>query len=112
MKRSGNLIRKSAVGRVVGSLFSTCLTGLLVAGVVTEVPAQTMPGPVYFELGNSGHEALAKKISKKLELRADPGSEDVNKLLEQWRRGPGGRRFGTDAGAGGRRSAGSDPASR
>ena len=96
MMRSGNLNRSSGVGRVVGRLFSTCLTGLLVAGVVTEVPAQTMPGPVYFELGNSGHEKLAKKISKKLELRADPGSEDVNKLLEQWKRETGGPVSGWD----------------
>jgi hypothetical protein len=95
MMRSGDLNR-SSVTRLIRVLLAGGLAGVLVTGTVSEIPAQTMPGHVYFELGNSGHEKLAKKISKKLELRADPGSDDVNKLLEQWERETGGPVTGWD----------------
>ncbi|GAF92942.1 unnamed protein product, partial [marine sediment metagenome] len=69
MMRSGDL-NSSSVTRLIRGLLTGGLAGFLVAGTATDVPAQTMPGPVYFELGNAGHEKLAKKISKRLELRA------------------------------------------
>ncbi len=72
------------------------LACLLVAGPAREVSAQTMPDPVYFDLGNAGHEKLAKKISKKLELRSDPGSDDVDHLLADWERETGGPVTGWD----------------
>lgn len=95
MMRSGDLNR-SSVTRLVRGLLTAGVAGLLVAGTANELPAQTMPGPVYFELGNAGHEKLAKKISKRLELRADPGTGDVKKLLAQWERETGGPVTGWD----------------
>lgn len=65
------------------------------AGVDT-APAQTMPGPVYYELTDRGHERLARRISKKLELRADPNDEDVASLLERWEQEAGGPQSGWD----------------
>jgi GWxTD domain-containing protein len=71
-----------------------------VAAAVSFAPppaaGQTMPTQVYFDLGNSGHEKLAKRISKKLELRADPDGDDVNGLLERWERETGGPATGWD----------------
>ena len=58
--------------------------------------AQTMPAQVYFELTNSGYEKLANRISKKLELRADPDDEDVQSLLDRWEREQGGPDSGWD----------------
>ncbi len=95
MMRSGNLNR-STTARLFRGLLAGGLAGLLAAGGASDVAAQSMPGPVYFELGNAGHEKLAKKISKKLELRSDPGSDDVDKLLEQWKRETGGPVTGWD----------------
>lgn len=57
---------------------------------------QTMPTRTYFDLGNSGHEKLAKRISKKLELRADPDNGDVLDLLERWEEETGGPATGWD----------------
>ena len=48
--------------------------------------AQSMPAQVYYELTNAGYEKLANRISKKLELRADPDDEDVQSLLDRWER--------------------------
>ena len=47
----------------------------------TVAEGQTMPTQVYFDLGNSGNEKLAKRISKKLELRADP--EDFEPVVRR-----------------------------
>jgi hypothetical protein len=58
--------------------------------------AQTMPAPVYFDLTNRGYEKLANRISKKLELRADPDDEDVQSLLDRWEREEGGPDGGWD----------------
>ena len=57
---------------------------------------QTMPTRTYFDLGNAGHEKLAKRISKKLELRADPDDGDVLNLLERWEEETGGPATGWD----------------
>ena len=95
MMRSGDL-DGSFVTRLFRGLLVSGLACVLGAGTASELPAQTMPGPVYFELGNAGHENLAKQISKRLELRADPGSDDVEKLLEQWERETGGPVTGWD----------------
>ena len=62
MMRSGNLNR-STTARLFRGLFAGGLAGLLAAGAPSDIAAQSMPGPVYFELGNAGHENLAKKIS-------------------------------------------------
>ena len=57
---------------------------------------QTMPTRTYFDLANAGHEKLAKRISKKLELRADPDDGDVKNLLERWNDETGGPATGWD----------------
>jgi GWxTD domain-containing protein len=57
---------------------------------------QTMPTRTYFDLANAGHEKLAKRISKKLELRADPDDGDVLNLLERWEEETGGPATGWD----------------
>ena len=95
MMRSGNLNR-STTARLFRGLLAGGLAGLLAAGGASDVAAQSMTGPEYVELGNAGHEKLAKKISKKLELRSDPGGDDVDKLLEQWKRETGGPVTGWD----------------
>jgi len=93
--RLGNSDR-SFVPHLFRGLLAGGLACVLGAAAVSELPAQTMPGPVYFDLGNAGHEKLARKISKRLELRADPGSDDVVRLLEQWERETGGPVTGWD----------------
>jgi hypothetical protein len=55
-----------------------------------------MPAQVYYELTNAGYEKLAKRISKKLELRAGPDDEDVQSLLKRWEREEGGPNGGWD----------------
>jgi len=79
---------------------------LVAIAVITALPAasvsassawaQTMPAQVYFDLTNRGYEKLANRISKKLELRADPDDEDVQSLLERWEREEGGPDDGWD----------------
>ena len=82
------------------SIRGAAITGLAAflsaAGAVADAAAQTMPAPVYFELTNNGHEKLAKRISKKLELRADPDDGDVQSLLDRWEREEGGPDSGWD----------------
>lgn len=63
---------------------------------VPALQAQTMPPQVYFDLTNRGYEKLANRISKKLELRADPDDEDVQSLLDRWEREEGGPDDGWD----------------
>lgn len=58
--------------------------------------AQTMPGTTYHELSTSGHEKLAKRIQKKLEMREDPDSDDVADILERWESEAGGPSTGMD----------------
>ncbi len=65
-------------------------------GAVGAAHAQTMPAQVYFDLTNRGYEKLANRISKKLELRADPDDEDVQSLLDRWEREEGGPDGGWD----------------
>jgi hypothetical protein len=69
---------------------------VLAAATPSAAVAQTMPGPVYHDLANKGHERLAKRISKKLELRAHPDDEDVASLLDLWEREEGGPDTGYD----------------
>ncbi len=61
-----------------------------------EAPAQTMPGAAYFGLSNSGHEKLASRISKELEMRESPNVGDVSNLLERWEREAGGPATGVE----------------
>jgi hypothetical protein len=58
--------------------------------------AQTMPGRVYHDLVQRGNEKLARRVSKKLELRADPDDEDVESLLARWEEEAGGPESGYD----------------
>lgn len=69
---------------------------LLAAGSAGRAAAQTMPSQVYFDLGNAGHERLAKRIADRLELRADPDAGDVEGLLARWEEETGGPRTGWD----------------
>ena len=72
------------------------LAGLFGSVATRDVHAQTMPAQVYFDLTNRGYEKLANRISKKLELRADPDDEDVQSLLDRWEREEGGPDGGWD----------------
>ncbi len=86
---------KTAFG--VGWVLAAVLAGgLVVPGLVAPVHAQTMPAQVYFQLTEEGHEKLAERISKKLELRSDPDDEDVQSLLDRWEREEGGPDGGWD----------------
>ena len=58
--------------------------------------AQTMPGEVYHQLARTGHEDLARRIQKQLELREDPGEADVEDILERWTAASGGPSSGWD----------------
>jgi len=70
---------------------------LLLAGAAGRpLDAQTMPSQVYFDLGNAGHERLAKRIADRLDLRADPNAEDVESLLARWEAETGGPATGWD----------------
>ena len=73
---------------------AAALFGLMAS--VEVAGAQTMPAQTYFDLTNQGYEKLAKRISKKLELRADPDDEAVESLLERWEREEGGPDRGWD----------------
>jgi GWxTD domain-containing protein len=68
----------------------------LLITAVQPLAAQTMPGPVYNELVAGGHERLARELSKKLDLRADPDRGDVEKLLARWGGETGGPESGYD----------------
>ncbi len=90
---------------MVGSLVRTSLhRGCWILSAVVlalmssapEVLAQTMPGAAYFGLSNSGHEKLADRISKELEMRENPNAGDVSKLLERWEREAGGPSTGME----------------
>lgn len=73
--------------------------GLLVfAGLALAGPlaGQTMPGEVYHELSRQGHEDLARRIQKKLELREDPAPSDVEDVMERWTAANGGPESGWD----------------
>lgn len=77
----------------------TVIAAAALFGLVASVEvagAQTMPAQTYFDLTNQGYEKLAKRISKKLELRADPDDEAVESLLERWEREEGGPDRGWD----------------
>lgn len=69
---------------------------LAVASSARQALSQTMPGPVYHDLTLRGFESLADRISKKLELRADPDDEDVQSVLDRWGREEGGPDSGWD----------------
>jgi GWxTD domain-containing protein len=85
-----------AFGPLRWALAAVLVGGLGLPGLVQDAGAQTMPAQVYFELTDQGHEKLAKRISKKLELRADPDDEDVQSLLDRWEREEGGPDGGWD----------------
>ena len=63
---------------------------LLVVSAPYEAAGQTMPGPVYNNMMNGGYEKLAKRLSKKLDLRSDPDDSDVEDFLERWTAEEGG----------------------
>lgn len=58
--------------------------------------AQSMPGPVYYELYERGAGDFAERIGRQLAPRADPGREDVEDLLERWEHATGGPRTDWD----------------
>ena len=68
--------------------FAAAALALLV--YAPETSAQTMPDAVYHELSNAGHEELARRILKKLEMREDPDDDDVTELIARWEREAGG----------------------
>ncbi len=74
------------------------LSAAMVAVVFSapEISAQTMPGAVYHDLSTAGHEKLAKRIQKKLEMREDPDGDDVEDLLVRWENEAGGPTSGMD----------------
>jgi GWxTD domain-containing protein len=84
------------VSDVYRGLAALAVAGLFGSVAAVEVHAQTMPAQVYFDLTNRGYEKLANRISKKLELRADPDDEDVQSLLDRWKREEGGPDSGWD----------------
>jgi GWxTD domain-containing protein len=77
-------------------LVAFALTGAAAIALPAPTSSQTMPTRTYFDLGNAGHEKLAKRISRKLELRSDPDDGDVRGLLEAWERETGGPVSGWD----------------
>ena len=84
------------VSDVYRGLAALAVAGLFGSVAAVEVHAQTMPAQVYFDLTNRGYEKLANRISKKLELRADPDDEDVQSVLDRWKREEGGPDSGWD----------------
>ncbi|MEJ2546631.1 MAG: hypothetical protein P8125_02320 [Gemmatimonadota bacterium] len=82
--------------RKYGKLLAAALAGAVAVAWPAPASSQTMPTQTYFDLGNAGHEKLAKRISKKLELRSDPDDGDVRALLERWERETGGPVSGWD----------------
>jgi GWxTD domain-containing protein len=73
------------------------LCALLAVGFLPDpATAQTMPGPAYHDLLSTGHERLARDLSRRLDLRSKPDREDVEKFLDQWKDEAGGPRSGTD----------------
>jgi GWxTD domain-containing protein len=83
--KMGRIALLAAAAGILGPLVATETAG-----------AQTMPAQVYFELVNRGYEDLADRISKKLEFRANPDDEDVQRLLDRWTREEGGPDDGWD----------------
>ena len=84
----------TTISAVVTRLKTFALVAIAISLAVALTPdgaaGQTMPGPVYHDLVSRGHEKLADRISKKLELRANPDDEDVQSLLDRWEREEGG----------------------
>ncbi|MEE9207546.1 MAG: GWxTD domain-containing protein [Gemmatimonadota bacterium] len=72
------------------------LGGLLLTVVPTVAAAQTMPGRVYTSLEQRGHQDLAKRISKKLDHRANPDEKEVRDLLQRWETEAGGPETAAD----------------
>ncbi|MCL7926241.1 MAG: hypothetical protein M8860_04790 [marine benthic group bacterium] len=70
-----------------------CMAGLVAAG---ETSAQSMPGPVYYDLYERGAGDLAERMQRRLEPRADPDRGDVEDLLRRWERSTGGPRDSWD----------------
>lgn len=64
--------------------------------VAPEASAQTMPGAVYHELSAAGHEKLARRIQKKLDMRENPDDDDVADIMDRWEREAGGPATGMD----------------
>ena len=73
-----------------------CCALAVLVGSPAAVVAQTMPGPAYHDLIAAGHERLARDLSRRLDLRADPDRDDVEDLLDQWEDDAGGPRSGYD----------------
>jgi hypothetical protein len=70
-----------------------CLVGLASAG---KAGAQSMPGPVYYDLYDQGAGELAERMQSRLEPRANPDRGDVEDLIRRWDRATGGPRSGWD----------------
>lgn len=80
------------LGRFAGAVVALLAIQLVPAGA----SAQALPGQVYADLITSGHQSLAKKLSKSLEVRSNPDSSDVQSLLDRWTRETGGPSTGYD----------------
>lgn len=73
------------------------VAGLLAAQLpLADLNAQALPGQTYADLTASGHQKLANKLSKTLEVRSNPDSGDVQSLLARWDRETGGPASGYD----------------
>ena len=81
-------------GAGAGRALALALILLLAPRQSGTADAQSMPGPVYYELYERGAGDLAERIGRQLEPRADPDRENVEDLLERWERATGGP--GTD----------------
>lgn len=72
------------------------LAPLALLPVTRPATAQTMPGEVYHALANEGHEKLARRIQKQLDMREDPSDKDVTDILRRWEEEAGGPSSGYD----------------
>lgn len=71
-------------------MLSVAAVALAASVFAPEAVAQTMPGAAYHELASTGHEKLARRIQKELEMRENPDADDVTDLLARWETEAGG----------------------
>ncbi len=73
------------------------LVGILHAGSIPgSARAQTMPGPVYYSLFDSGAGGVAERLDRQFEPASTPDEDDVDDLLQLWRDATGGPRSDWD----------------
>jgi GWxTD domain-containing protein len=69
---------------------SIALAVLLLVAIPRPSGAQSLPGPVYYELYDRGAGEVAERLDRRLEPRSDPDRSDVEDLLHRWERATGG----------------------